>query len=60
MADFQVHLESLSDKRMKERNWKPMKPSMKSSLGLRARMKGLHHHHPRQMASMPLQQHLLQ
>jgi hypothetical protein len=56
MADFQVHLESLSDKRMKARNWKPMKPS----LGPRARMKGLHHHHPRQMASMPLQQHLLQ
>jgi hypothetical protein len=56
MADFQVHLESLSDKRMKERNWKPMKPS----LGPRARMKGLRHHHPRQMVSMPLHQHLLQ
>jgi hypothetical protein len=54
MADFQVHLESLSDKRKKERKRKPMK----TLLWPQARLKGLHHHHPRQMASMCLHQHL--
>jgi hypothetical protein len=53
MADFQVHLESLSDKRKKERKRKPMK----TLLWPQARLKGLHHH-PRQMASMCLHQHL--
>jgi hypothetical protein len=55
VANFQVHLESLSGKRKKERKRKPMKTLQWP----RARMKGLHHHqHPRQMASMCLQQHL--
>jgi hypothetical protein len=56
MADFQVHLESLSDRRKKARRPKPMKP-MKLTQWPKARMKGLHHHHPRQMASVCLQQH---
>jgi len=59
MADFQVHLESLSGKRKKQRKRKPRKQQMKTSQWQRARLKGLHHH-PRQMVSMPLHQHLLQ
>jgi hypothetical protein len=48
MANFQVHLESLSDKHKKARKRKPMKP-LQWPLTL---LKGLHHHqhHPRQMA----------
>jgi hypothetical protein len=48
MADFQVHLESLSDRRKKARRTKPMMP-MKMAKRQRARLKSLHHH-PRQMA----------
>jgi hypothetical protein len=54
MADFQVHLESLSDKRKKARRQKLMKP-MKMAKRQMARLKGLHHH-PRQMAWQSLQQ----
>jgi hypothetical protein len=57
MADFQVHLESLSDKRKKQRKRKPRKQQMKTSQWQRARLKGLHHH-PRQMALKSLQQRL--
>jgi hypothetical protein len=61
MANFQVHLESLSDKRMKARKRKPMKPSMKPMHWPLALLKGLHHqhhqHHPRQMALKSLRQH---
>jgi hypothetical protein len=62
MADFQVHLEGLSDKRKKARKRKPMKQSMKPMYWLLARLKGWHHHrhhqnHPRQMALKSLRQH---
>jgi hypothetical protein len=54
MAYFQVHLESLSDKRKKARKRKPMKP-LQWPLAL---LKGLHHqHHPHQMALKSLRQH---
>jgi hypothetical protein len=59
VANFQVHLESLSGKRKKERKRKPMKPW----LWLMARLKGLHHHqqhYQHQMASMRQQHHLQQ
>jgi ppGpp synthetase/RelA/SpoT-type nucleotidyltranferase len=61
MADFQVHLESLSDKRKKARKRMLMKQSMKPMHWLLARLKGWHHlhhqNHPRQMALMSLRQH---
>jgi hypothetical protein len=59
MANFQVHLESLSDKRKMARKRKPMKQTMKPMHWLLARLKGLHHlhhqNHPRQMAMKNLQ-----